>query len=516
MRPCTSTFPIDSSRNIRFRCTDASASVQGEVYRARDTKLGRDVAIKVLPDAFAQNADRLRRFQREAKVLASLNHPNIASIYGLEQSESTHYLVLELVSGETLAARIARGPIPIEEALDIAAKISEALEEAHERGVVHRDLKPANIMLTPDGKVKVLDFGLAKAFGSDVSATATDSSQSPTITRDATRAGTVMGTAAYMSPEQASGRSVDGRTDVWSFGCIVYEMLTGRRVFGGDSATETLASVMRDQPDWNVLSSTTPTSLRRLLLRALAKDREERLRHLGDARLEIREALAVPASDVPGSAQRPPLRILPYALTAFAAALLAAVTVWRAIGFSPDNTPSLLRFSVSLPSGQQFMTRRGFPHLAVSRDGSRFAYIAEFDGTSRLYLRRADQFEATEVPESETAHSPFFSPDGQWVGFFDSRGRLRKAPVDGGAPQPITERTVRVNSPGASWSQDDRIVFSSDRALMEVSAAGGTPETLAVPKGSPSGWYGWPQHLPKSDDMLFTIRGQTPSGRIVR
>ena len=259
----------------------------GEVYRARDRKLGRDVAIKVLPDALAGDAERLTRFQREARLLAALNHPNVASIHGLEESEGTHYLVLELVEGQTLAERISRGPIPVPEAVAIAGKIADGLEEAHERGIVHRDLKPANIKLTPDGKVKVLDFGLAKTFAGE--SAEGDSSESPTLARDATREGVVLGTAAYMSPEQARGQGVDARSDLWSFGCVLWECLTGKKAFGGATLSDSIGSILHTEPDWTRLPADTPPSVRRVLRRCLAKDPDERLHHIADARLELEE-----------------------------------------------------------------------------------------------------------------------------------------------------------------------------------------------------------------------------------
>ena len=257
----------------------------GEVYRARDGKLGRDVAIKVLPEEFSRDPERLARFRREAKVLASLNHPNIAAIYGLEQSEDTHYLVLELVPGETLAERIARGPIPVDEALAIAAKITEGLEEAHEQGIVHRDLKPANIKQTPDDKIKILDFGLAKAFVDD--APVADDSMSPTITRDATRAGVIMGTAAYMSPEQARGKTVDKRADIWAFGVVLYEMLTGKQVFAGEDISLTLSQVLQSDPDWSALPERIPPAVDSYLRRCLEKDPKQRIRDIGDVGLAL-------------------------------------------------------------------------------------------------------------------------------------------------------------------------------------------------------------------------------------
>src|SRR5580692_5525798 len=280
------------------------AGGMGEVYQAHDTKLGRDAAIKVLPEAFAHDADRLSRFQREAKMLAALNHPNIATIYGLEQSGGTSYLVMELVPGETLAQRVKReGAVPIEEALGIAKQIAEALEAAHEKGIIHRDLKPANVKVTPEGKVKVLDFGLAKAFAGD--ATTEDISNSPTLSRAATMQGVILGTAAYMSPEQARGKAVDKRTDIWAFGCVLYELLTGKQAFHGEDITDILAAVVRAEPDWQALPPATPLKVRDLLRRCLKKDKTLRLRDAGDARIEIHEILtAPPVTDSPSPQPR--------------------------------------------------------------------------------------------------------------------------------------------------------------------------------------------------------------------
>src|ERR1700740_1067018 len=282
------------------------AGGMGEVYRAHDTKLGRDVAIKVLPEAFAHDPERLSRFQREAKMLAALNHPNIATIYGLEQSNGTSYLVMELVSGETLAERAKReGAIPIEEALKIGVQIAEALEAAHEKGIIHRDLKPANIKVTPEGKIKVLDFGLAKAFAGDVADS--NPSQSPTLSAVATMQGVLLGTAAYMSPEQARGKAVDKRTDIWAFGCVLYEMLTGKQAFEGDDITDILAAVVRAEPDWQSLPAATPVKVRDLLRRCLQKDKTLRLRDAGDAHIEIQETLTAPATETKVAAVREPV-----------------------------------------------------------------------------------------------------------------------------------------------------------------------------------------------------------------
>jgi len=336
----------------------------GEVYRARDGKLGRDVAIKVLPEEFAENEERLARFKREAKVLASLNHPNIASIYGLEQSDNIHYLVLELVPGETLAERISRGPIPLEEALDIATQMAEALEEAHEQRIVHRDLKPANVKQTEDGKIKVLDYGLAKVFQEE--APEADSSMSPTLTRDATRVGVILGTAAYMSPEQAEGKKVDKRTDIWSFGVVLFEMLTGKKMYSGETVPETLASVIKDEPGWSSLPSRCPGHVRALLSRCLTKDPQLRLRDIGEARI----ALSGTTTDSPPLETRPPAplwqRALPWALTVAVAALAVALAVWN---LRPVLSLPVTRTVVALQA-DEVIPRTAILPLAFSPYGS--------------------------------------------------------------------------------------------------------------------------------------------------
>ena len=352
----------------------------GEVYRARDGKLGRDVAIKVLPDELARDEERLARFKREAKVLASLNHPNIAAIYGLEQSESTHYLVLELVPGETLAERISRGPIPWEEALEIAAKVAEALEEAHEQGIVHRDLKPANVMLTPDGKVKVLDFGLAKAFAGDDASQ--ELSQSPTISRHQTAAGVILGTAAYMSPEQARGRSVDKRSDIWSFGVVLFEMLTGKKLFGGETISDTLASILKEDPDWGLLPTETPRTLRELQRRCLQRDPRERLRDIGEARIAIAagasEAEVSSSPALAGSGWR---TVLPWGVVALL--LLVLGIVWRGRERAYDK--HVAHVSIDLPGeGRLWTSEAG---IAISPDGNLLAFPVGRGAASQLYLR---------------------------------------------------------------------------------------------------------------------------------
>jgi eukaryotic-like serine/threonine-protein kinase len=359
------------------------AGGMGEVYQAHDTKLGRDVAIKVLPEAFAHDPERLSRFQREAKMLAALNHPNIATIHGLEQSGGTSYLVMELVSGETLQERVKReGPVPVEEALAIAKQIAEALEAAHEKGIIHRDLKPANVKLTPDGKVKVLDFGLAKAFAGD--ATNEDLSNSPTLSRAATMQGVILGTAAYMSPEQAKGKAVDKRTDIWAFGCVVYELLTGKAAFHGEDVTDILAAVVRAEPDWSRLPPSTPTKIRDLLRRCLQKDKTLRLQAAGDARIEIHEALTTPTPAEPVAAQRKsPLSNIRTAWSVAAIAIVTAALGWGAFAYfrHAQEGAQPVRFFFSPPDGWALEQPVGtggastIP-LAASPNGHRVAFVA--------------------------------------------------------------------------------------------------------------------------------------------
>ncbi len=477
------------------------AGGMGEVYRAKDTRLDRVVAIKVLPEAFAHDPERLSRFQREAKMLAALNHPNIATIYGLEQSNGTSYLVMELVSGETLAERVKRdGAVPIEEALGIAKQIAEALEAAHEKGIIHRDLKPANVKVTPEGKVKVLDFGLAKAFEGE--AANDNPSNSPTLSMAATMHGMILGTAAYMSPEQARGKAVDKRTDIWAFGCVLYELLCGRPAFEGENVTEILAAVVKTEPGWSRLPEATPSAIRTLLRRCLRKDKRQRLHDAADVRIEIDDELANPSA---ASGAAPPekswQRSIPLSLAAPVAAVLvivAGILAWtlKPAPLSPSQNPAHVQFG--LPPGDRLQTVN--LNVALSADGTALAYIGIHGGVSQVYVRALDAPEAKALSGTEGAFSPFFSPDGQWIGFF-AQGKLKKVPVGGGAPL-----TVCDSAPGgASWGTDDTIVFSDGTRLFRVSAAGGQPKILTTPdlaKGEYSHRY--PQILPGGKNVLFT------------
>ncbi len=408
------------------------AGGMGEVYRAADTKLGRDVAIKVLPEAFARDPERLARFQREARVLASLNHPNIAAIYGLEESGDLHYLVLEFVPGETLA-----GPLPAEEALAIARQITAAMDAANEKGVVHRDLKPANIKITPEGKVKVLDFGLAKALSDD--AAQRDASKSPTVSIAATRVGVILGTAAYMSPEQARGRPLDRRTDIWSFGCVVYELLAGRQAFGAETVSDTLSAVLSREPDWARLPANTPPGVERLLRRCLQKDPAQRLRDIGDAWIDTEAAAPGQAGGKAG---------MPVSLVLVAGALVAALAVagWTLWRLTSTRLP-VTRAVVTLPATDRLTTTTATA-LALSLDGSQLVYAARRGGRTQLYLRRMDQIEAAPMPGTEDAAEPFFSPDGEWVGFF-AGGSSRRCWSRAARPSPCAMPRVAAAQPGA-------------------------------------------------------------------
>ncbi|HYX20899.1 MAG TPA: protein kinase, partial [Thermoanaerobaculia bacterium] len=392
------------------------AGGMGEVYRARDARLGRDVAIKVLPAAFAADAERLARFRREAQVLASLAHPNVAHIYGVEEADGVDALVLELVEGETLAERIAGGPLPVDESLEIARQIADALEAAHERGIVHRDLKPANVKITPQGKVKVLDFGLAKAISGDPSSP--DATQSPTITAAATQAGVVIGTAAYMSPEQARGRTVDKRSDIWAFGAVAYEMLTGRKAFEGETISDTLAAVLRADVDWSALPAETPVATRRVLKRCLDRDLKTRFHDVADARIAMDEAPDTAVAATPSNARIAARRTALWPALAAALLVLAAVGWWRALETAaPSRAAGPTRLAIMLPAGVS-LPYDDNPVFALSRDGRQLVTVGEKEGASKLYVRSFADAEARPIEGTGDAKGPFFSPDGNWVAFF--------------------------------------------------------------------------------------------------
>ncbi len=490
------------------------AGGMGEVYQAHDRKLGRNVAIKVLPEVFAHDADRLARFQREAKMLAALNHPNIATIYGLEQSNSTNYLVMELVSGETLAERIKRdGAVPVEEALTIAKQIAEALEAAHDKGIIHRDLKPANVKVTPEGKVKVLDFGLAKAFAGDVADS--NPSQSPTLSAVATMQGVLLGTAAYMSPEQARGKSVDKRTDIWAFGCVLYELLTGKQAFEGETVTEILASVLKGEPDWRALPLATPAQIFGLLRRCLQKDKTVRLQAAGDARIEIHEALTAPATTEPIVAQLRNRERLAWSLAAVLfVALVAALALGAFAHFrSVLQDTQTTRFFVSPPENWNLALLSDSAGalrapLAVSPDGHRVAFVAaNAEGKYLVWVRSLDTLAAQALAGTDDAVAPFWSPDSSSLGFF-AGGKLKKIEVSGGPPITLCDA---VRPAGGTWSRDGVIVFGPAyaTALQKVSASGGVPTAATtLGQGEISHWR--PFFLP--DGRHFLYRAVTNSG----
>jgi serine/threonine-protein kinase len=483
----------------------------GEVYRAEDTKLGREVAIKVLPKAFTEDPERFARFQREAHVLASLNHPNIAAIYDLAEDQGIHFLVLELAEGEDLATRLSPGPIAVADALPLALQIAEAMEAAHEKGIVHRDLKPANVMVDPDDKIKVLDFGLAKA--REVEPGESDSlSMSPTLTAQMTQAGTILGTAAYMSPEQARGQEVDEQTDIWALGVVLYEMLTGERTFSGDTATDTIAAVIERDPDWDALPSATPPLVRSLLRRCLQKDRRHRLHDVADARVELEEALQEPAYSAPAPEEQIGGRFSVWTVRPWLVAgglLIALLTGWIIRGFGRSEIPQpKAHLSIEL-SGSSMLdyTYRYSSSIAISPDGQTVVWAADgSDGVRRLYSRRLDQLEVRPIPGTENGDGPFFSPDGRWIAYFDGQeGQLKKVTVAGGMPIRICDVP---GSRGGTWSTRDEIVFPRDydSGLSRVSANGGTPEILTeTDREAGIKTHRHPHFLPNGRAVLFMV-----------
>jgi serine/threonine protein kinase/Tol biopolymer transport system component len=496
----------------------------GEVYRATDSRLKRQVAIKILPAALASDPDRLARFQREAEVLASLNHPHIAAVYGLEDvpsSASGHAgkaLVMELVEGPTLADRIAQGPLPVDEALAIARQIAAALEAAHEQGIVHRDLKPANIKVREDGTVKVLDFGLAKLTdtGAAGRTSQVDLSNSPTMTAGAmTGMGIILGTAAYMSPEQARGRVVDKRTDVWAFGAVLYEMLTGVRAFDGEDVTEMMASVVKSTPNWAAIPSDVPPHVVTLIQRCLEKDKSARIGDIAVGRFLLSDHAPVSASSsaVTHSGTGPPRsrERLSWALRTAAAGTLGAVLASLVIGWLPSrrgaDTSNVARLQMSVGPAEQFPGSTSTPFrpahtaMALSPDGRRVAFAGRSGAVTQLYVRALDAAAAKPLPGTEGAGGPFFSPNGDWIGFW-AGNTLKKVPAAGGPPATIAQ--VSGLGWGAAWGEDGTIVFASNTGLSRVSADGGTPSTVTTADGSNSERHVLPHVLPGGDALLFT------------
>jgi serine/threonine-protein kinase len=488
----------------------------GEVYQATDTKLKRQVAIKVLPAAVGADHERLSRFQREAEVLASLNHPNIAAIYGLEDMAAaagsgqgaSKALVMELVEGPTLADRIADGPIPIDEALPIVRQIAEALEAAHERGIIHRDLKPANVKVRPDGTVKVLDFGLAKAL-EPVGAMSASVSMAATITTPAmTQAGMILGTAAYMSPEQARGKVVDRRADIWAFGAVLFEMLTGSPPFPGDDISHVLARVIERDPDWAALPPALSPALATYLRRCLVKDPRQRMRDIGDVRLALDGAFDTavpPPTSAPTSPDARWTRATAFRLAGLAAvfaAAIAGVGVWLLSGTATEGTAPIARLAMTLPDDQELSSLES-PALAVSPQGTLVAYVAVSGGRQQLHVRAIDGVESTALAGTEQASNPFFSPDGQWIGFF-AQGQLKKASVAAGTIQVLCDAP---SGRGGSWAGDS-IYFAATNVtgLSRVSADGGVPvEVTTLSRSGGEISHRWPQVLPGGSALMFDV-----------
>jgi Tol biopolymer transport system component len=499
------------------------AGGMGEVYRARDERLDRQVAIKILPELFASDADRVARFEREARSLAALNHPNIAHIHGLEDTNGGRALVMELVDGEDLTVRLARGPLPSAEALAIAAQIADGLDAAHERGIIHRDLKPANIKVTEAGTAKILDFGLAKALDS---ADAVDPTNSPTFAAHRTQLGVILGTAAYMAPEQAKGKTVDKRADIWAFGCVLYEMLTGRSPFVAESAAESLAHIVGREPDWTALPATLPRGIRQLLQRCLRKDPRDRLRDIGEARFALAQVhdetevdrSAEPSQAVARTGMR---RLLGWISMAIAMLLLGLFAGGRWFAGSPVSPQeTILRLGIDA-GAETPLAGVGWvglnwvgPTVVLSPDGTLLVFIARgpSGGRWQLYTRRLDELRARPLVGTEEAYAPFFSPDGTSIAFFAS-GSLKRVALSGGGVSTICSAK---EGRGGTWGQDGTIVFAPqpDGPLFRVSSAGGTAKpATTVDAASGETTHRWPQMLPGNKGFLFTAHGDMTASR---
>jgi serine/threonine-protein kinase len=488
----------------------------GQVWKAVDTTLDREVAIKVLPEGFHLDAERLARFQREAKLLAGLNHPNIATVHGLHEAEGVRFLVMELIAGADLSKDVARGRVPIERVVDVGRQVAEALEAAHESGIVHRDLKPANIIVTPEGQVKVLDFGLAKSAGE---AGDPDISTSPTLTSAGTQAGMILGTAAYLSPEQAKGQAVDRRTDIWAFGVVLHELLSGQRTFRGEGLSETLAAVILTEPDLESLPPDTPPRVRELVRRCLIKDPRKRLRDIGEARVVLEEPGAEIATPEPVSqpaAEAPRRRWVPMALAAIPIAAVAAFLAGRAL--SPGApVPTPVRLKAEISADEVFPNRPGMP-LVLSPDGTTMAYTLGQPAVIRV--RSLEHLEDTPLAGTENAQQPFFSPDGRWIGFF-ANGKLKKVSVSGGAPLTLADANI---PRGADWGPDDTIVYVpvTTSGLLRISAAGGEPESLTTlerEEGTTDRSHRWTRFATDGRSVLFVEQdpgSSFSSGTIMR
>ncbi len=484
----------------------------GEVYRGHDSQLGREVAVKVLPELFVEDEERLARFEREARMLAALDHANIAAIYGLEEVDGKRFLIMQLAEGETLQERIKSGPLPTQDALKIARQIAEALESAHAKGIIHRDLKPANVKVDPQGQVKVLDFGLAKAVEGDPTTSGSHPSlmESPTLTAQMTGKGVLLGTAAYMSPEQARGEAADKRADLWAFGVVLWEMLTGHQLFVGKTMSDTLAGVLRDEPDLEALPHSTPASVRRLLRRCLEREVHERLPDAATARLEIEDALAGRSdsedTEVVGAVPAAPVwkRALPWGLLAAAVIALLGVLI---AGGAPEGAPQRqIRLNTELSTDPLFVDLGS--SVVLSPDGSQIAYVSiGADRTDTLWLRSLDQLDSLQIysaQQGENPYHPFFSPDGKWLAFA-TPGEIKKVPVTGGTPMTLCEVE---RSRGATWTEGDQVVLapSGSGPLHMVPAAGGEPQPLTELNEERQEFsHRWPFALPGGKTVLYTI-----------
>jgi eukaryotic-like serine/threonine-protein kinase len=478
------------------------AGGMGEVYQARDSALGRSVAIKVLPPDFAADSERLLRFQQEARILASLNHPNIATIYGLEQSDGKPYLVMEFIPGESLAHRLEGGALSLPDAMDVASQIASALESAHERGIVHRDVKPGNILLMPDGRVKVVDFGLSKALATGLESMTREAS--PNVA--ASLPGTLIGTPAYMSPEQVRAKPVDKRADIWAFGCVLYEMLSGHRAFGGENISEILVAILTKEPNWNQIQARTPGAIRTLVQRCLIKESSQRLRDIGEARIAIEDAPggraesgAVIQQDAPTSKSRWWL----YAAMALAAVAIFEFALLHASYFRPRPAAEMVRFNIDAPDSMAFNVDGG--QQALSPDGRKLAFISggPKNGALRLWVRSLDSLTFQEFPEAKEPTFPFWSPDGKYIGYFSQDGTLETIPVAGGAPEPLCEAK---HPAGGTWNRNGEILFSSENKLFKVSEAGGARTLVSAPDRSGKEiFFHFPQFLPDGNHFLFYV-----------
>ncbi len=508
-------MPIEPGRTLlHYRIVEKlGEGGMGVVWKALDTSLNREVAIKILPEAVFHIPDRLARFEREAKLLASLNHPNIATVYGFHEAEGTHFLAMELVEGEDLAERLARGPMSVVDALETARRIADGLAAAHERGVVHRDLKPANVKRAPDGTVKVLDFGLAKSVEAGAAESAESLSMSPTMTSAGTMAGMILGTAGYMSPEQARGKPVDARTDVWAFGCLLYEMLAGRPLFTGETVSDTFAELLKSDPDWSQLPAETPAAATRLLRRCLQRDPQRRLHHMADAGLELEEALADPTPATEAGAARATGGVKER--LGWIALVLALVAALGYLALRPQPVPAqpLLQSTLQPPEGWDFDPGAPF---ALTRDGRRLAFVAKprtesdaaISGDSALWVRDLGSTEARRLATADGNAHPFWSPDGRWIAFY-GQGKLNKIEARGGPVIPICDAT---DGRGGSWSESGIIVFQRrwSEGLMKVPPGGGTPEPVTtLDDDRLDVAHRWPQFLPDGRRFLFYVVSTT-------